>query len=242
MRLPKSDMTDAGKRIAIMELAGVAKRWQGRSVISDVNLKLMQGDFMAITGPNGGGKTTMLRILLKLLRPDVGKVIYRSPDTGEETARLDIGYLPQKTSIDSHFPLTVDEVIMSGLYGCDMNEAGKMERLEAVLQAVGLKDHFRKPIGSLSGGQMQRTLLGRAIISRPRVLVLDEPLSYVDKYMEGRIYELMDDMRRDTTIVLVSHEMTHIAAMANRHIIVDGTVHTCPHAHHAADSFCPGER
>lgn len=242
MRLQENDMVDVKDGIAVMELVGVAKRWQGRSVISDVDLKIIQGDFMAITGPNGGGKTTMLRIILKLLRPDGGKVIYRRPDTGEETARLDIGYLPQKTSIDSHFPLTVDEVIVSGLYGCNIDEAQKKERLEYVLQAVGLKDHSRKPIGSLSGGQMQRTLLGRAIISRPRVLVLDEPLSYVDKHMEGRIYELMDEMRRDTTIVLVSHEMTHIAAMANRHIIVDGTVHPCPHAHHMADSLCPGER
>ncbi len=219
----------------VIELENVAKSWHGRSVLSEVNLSVNAGDFMAITGPNGGGKTTLLRILLRLLRPDSGSVVYRDPVTGEHVNSLDIGYLPQKTSIDSHFPLTVEEVVKSGLYGCNLPAEEISVRMDDILCSVGLAVHRNKPIGTLSGGQMQRTLLARAIISRPGVLVMDEPLSYVDKHMEGRIYELMEEMRRHTTIVLVSHEMSRIAAMANRHIIVDGTVHPCGHDHNAVD-------
>lgn len=223
----------------VIELENVAKSWHGRHVLSGVNLTVNAGDFMAITGPNGGGKTTLLRILLRLLKPDSGNVVYRDFVTGEQIHSLDIGYLPQKTSIDSHFPLTVEEVVKSGLYGCNMSAEEIAGRMDDTLCSVELTDQRNKPIGSLSGGQMQRTLLARAIISRPRVLVMDEPLSYVDKHMEGRIYELMEEMRRHTTIVLVSHEMSRIAAMANRHIIVDGTVHACGYEHNVMGRVLP---
>ena len=193
------------------------------------------GDFIAITGPNGGGKTTLLRIMLRLLKPDSGNVIYYN----EKGDRLRVGYLPQKNMIDSHFPITVREVVSSGLLGVedtDKTEAGR--RVDEILSTVGMTEHQHQPIGVLSGGQLQRALLGRAIISNPDILVLDEPLSYIDKRFEARFYEIISELKKTSTVVLVSHEMTMLAEMANRHFIVDRTLHECSAHHHYVRSEC----
>ena len=103
---------------------------------------------------------------------------------------------------------------------------------------MGLEKHAKRLIGELSGGQLQRTLLGRAIVSNPRVLVLDEPLSYVDKAFENQLYKIIADLAQHTTIILVSHEMSQIASMANRHIIIDRTLHECSAEHHYITTQC----
>lgn len=206
--------------------------WGKRIVLSDVNLRVDRGDFVAITGPNGGGKSTLLSVLLRLITPLKGSVKYFNPD-GSETTSLHIGYLPQKNKIDSHFPITVNEVILSGLLGAAGSAfKNKREALVEVLDTVGLTDRADSPIGVLSGGQLQRALLGRAIISRPDILVLDEPLSYLDKYFEQQVYRLLERLAPASTIILVSHEMTTIARMATRHLIVDHGIHECTAAHH----------
>ena len=156
----------------LMSLSGVSMSWDGREVLSDVSFDVHQGDFIAITGPNGGGKTTLLRILLGLLRPTRGTVT-RNRD-------VRIGYLPQKNMIDSRFPISVREVISSGLLALDMDNAERRRLYDETIRRVGLEAHAEQPIGQLSGGQLQRALLGRAIISHPRLLVMDEPLSYID--------------------------------------------------------------
>ena len=103
---------------------------------------------------------------------------------------------------------------------------------------MGLTDHTGASIGELSGGQMQRALLGRAIISKPEVLVLDEPLSYVDKRFEHHLYDIIEEISHRTTLLLVSHEMSTIAGMANRHLIVDHSIHECTAAHHRIITTC----
>lgn len=103
---------------------------------------------------------------------------------------------------------------------------------------MGLTDHADHTIGEISGGQLQRTLFGRALISNPQMLVLDEPLSYLDKHYEKKLYEIIEAMKSDTTFVLVSHEMSTIAEIANRHIIIDHTLHECGAAHHFARLAC----
>lgn len=228
MRLPQNK---------IIELDSVAMQWDKHVALQNVSLSINEGDFVAITGPNGGGKTTLLRLILRLIKPTTGKVIYRSD--GQEVESLEIGYLPQKNQIDSRFPITVKEVIELGL----MSQKGlsKQERRDRVAQTIalmGLEEHATRLIGELSGGQLQRTLLGRAIVSRPRILVLDEPLSYVDKAFEGRLYEIITQLAQYTTIILVSHEMTRIATMANRHIIIDRTLHECSAEHHYIATQC----
>ena len=212
-------------------------RWDGKTVLSGIDLSVNEGDFIAMTGPNGGGKTTLLRIILKLLSPTSGSVGYYIG--GAEVDRLPIGYLPQKNMIDSRFPITVEEVVASGLLakgGCSREE--KKSLVERTVSLVELESHARAAIGELSGGQLQRALLGRAIISSPEVLVLDEPLSYLDKHFEEHIYRILSTLAPSTTILLVSHEMSVISKMANRHLIVDHALHECTADHHYIQSPC----
>lgn len=223
----------------IISLRDISLTRDRRSILSDINLDICRGDFVAITGPNGGGKTTLLRIILRLLRPTTGSVSYFKD--GHTVKRLPIGYLPQKNMIDSRFPISVKEVIASGLMGSDSScQASSTEVVDDMIRTVGLTDHAYKSIGDLSGGQLQRALLGRALISHPEVLVLDEPLSYVDKQFEAYIYRLVEDLSRSTTILLVSHEMSTIAGIANRHLIIDHTVTECHSAHHTVHYDCDG--
>lgn len=220
----------------LISLSNISFEREGRVILSDISIQVKAGDFIAITGPNGGGKTTLLRIMLKLLKPDCGNVTYQ-PLSGQESLR--IGYLPQKNMIDSHFPISVREVVASGLLGSKSVSRPERDKLvDEMLELVGMSQRDNQAIGTLSGGQLQRTLLARAIISQPELLVLDEPLSYIDKRFEQHFYEIIADLKRRTTIVLVSHEMTTLAEMANRHLIVDQTLHECTAHHHYIRSEC----
>lgn len=220
----------------IISLRNISKRWEGKTALTDINFDVRQGDFIAITGPNGGGKTTLLRILLKLLKPTEGNVTYYRD--GKPADELSIGYLPQKNLIDSHFPIDVEEVIASGLIGENLPSNKVKSHVKETIGLMGLESHAKASIGNLSGGQLQRALLGRAIISRPKLLVLDEPLSYVDKRFEHYIYDLVAELAKTTTLLLVSHEMSTIAGMANRHLIIDHTLTECHSAHHHVHYDC----
>lgn len=219
----------------LIELRNVTVRYERDRMpaLDGVDLDVEKGDFLAISGPNGGGKTTLLRVILKLLRPSSGTVTYYGPG-GAPVKNLHIGYLPQKSAIDTRFPITVRDVILSGLLRRLWSRPGErdLRRLEEVVQLTDTSSFLHQSIGELSGGQLQRTLLARAIISSPEILVLDEPLSYVDKRFEQQIYGIVEELARHTTIVLVSHEMSVISGMANRHVIVDRSLHHCHALHH----------
>lgn len=215
----------------LIKLRDVSMVRDRRHVLSDVNMTVRSGDFIAITGPNGGGKTTLLRIILKLLHPTSGSVTYYNGT--DPVQALSIGYLPQKNMIDERFPITVTQVIASGLLskkGIKKEEARSLT--EHAIELTGLRQQAGAAIGQLSGGQLQRALLGRALVSGPKILVLDEPLSYLDKSFEARMYDIIADYAPKTTIILVSHEMSKIASMANRHLIVNRTIQTCTASHH----------
>ena len=215
----------------LIVLDSITVKWNEQPTLDNISFTIFKGDFVAITGPNGGGKTTLLKVILNLLKPTRGSVKYASE-------RLKIGYLPQKNMIDSHFPITLREVVESGLLASNYDKDTINEKVSQMLELVQLTEHASKPIGTLSGGQLQRGLLGRALISDPEILVLDEPLSYIDKHFEHRIYQILSSLSPHTTIILVSHEMTAISAMANRHLIVDKTLHECSAAHHYFRTEC----
>ena len=213
-------------RPELMRVSHVEMVRNGKRVLEDINFSVRRGDFFAVTGPNGGGKTTLMRIILGLLQPSGGKVEFM-----QKGVRM--GYLPQKSRVDSRFPISVREAVASGLLGVKgLNRTEINNRVMEMLDLTGLTDHAGKAFGALSGGQQQRVLLARSIISRPELLVLDEPLSYVDKHFEQRIYDIVRDISANTTILLVSHEITAIAEMANRHIIIDRTLTECHSAKH----------
>lgn len=217
----------------IIELDNVVVGYDQHVIIPNVNLLVNKGDFIAITGPNGGGKTSLLRVILGLIKPEYGAV--RFYDEGRIIEKLNIGYLPQKNAIDHRFPITVEEVVGSGLLKNRFVWNNKLtdeenSRVDDILELIGMAQYRNSSIGNLSGGQLQRVLFGRSIIANPSVLVLDEPLSYVDKTFESQFYNIVEELSKKTTIILVSHEMARIMQMANRHIIVDHGIEDC-HAH-----------
>ncbi|MBQ7942021.1 MAG: ATP-binding cassette domain-containing protein [Muribaculaceae bacterium] len=225
----------------IIELDRVTVGYDHNIILPDVSLHVSEGDFMAVTGPNGGGKTSLLRVILGLIKPESGKV--RFYNNGVEVKSLNIGYLPQKNAIDHRFPITVEEVVGSGLLrkGSVFNNKLTEEenkKVDSVLELVGMLKYRKSSIGNLSGGQLQRVLFGRSVISNPSVLILDEPLSYVDKAFEAQFYEIVETLSHDTTIILVSHEISRIMQMANRHLIVDHGIEDCHAQKHFIRTDC----
>lgn len=200
----------------IIEINNLSAGYDGRTVLRDVNLTIYDRDFLGIIGPNGGGKTTLIKCILGLLKPTAGEIIFTPPPSGSSQSpasgsRLTMGYLPQYSSIDRKFPITVEEVILSGLSSkkslTSRFTAGQREKARAVISRMGLEGMENRAIGALSGGQLQRALLGRAIISDPQLVILDEPSTYIDKRFEARLYELLAEINKDCAIILVSHDI-----------------------------------
>lgn len=224
----------------LLSLCDVSFVRNDRIVLDDVNFTVDHGDFIAITGPNGGGKTTLLRLILGLLSPTQGNIVFYDQNGAQMThSAFRPGYLPQKNSVDSQFPITVREVVASGLLS--KKSLGKDEKQNIVdntLELIELTDLADRPIGRLSGGQLQRTLLGRALVASPDVLILDEPLSYLDRHFEERLYHILKSMPARTTVLLVSHQISKIDELASRHVIVDHSLKECTHRHHYAPVDC----
>ena len=185
-------------------LSHVDLRYDDHLVLSDVSIEIFRGDFALIVGPNGGGKTSLLRVILGLLRPDEGTVVFYRDGTA--VSSLDIGYLPQKSRIDSRFPVI----------GKKLSRKDSALLLDDMLARVGLSDYAATPIGELSGGQLQRALFGRALITNPEVLILDEPTSYVDRHFGQMMIDLLREANRTATILLVTHEAHYFDALATQ--------------------------
>ena len=210
----------------LIEIKNLSAGYDSRTVLRNVNLTVYDRDFLGIIGPNGGGKTTLIKCILGLLKPTAGEILYSdkrfvtSDKQGSAAQRpaltanrsvLKMGYLPQYNSIDRKFPITVEEVILSGLSSqkslISRFTATHREKARQVIARMGLEGLEKRAIGALSGGQLQRALLGRAIISDPALVVLDEPSTYIDKRFEARLYELLAEINHDCAIILVSHDI-----------------------------------
>ncbi len=190
--------------------------YNGEPILKDVNLSIEKGDFLAIIGPNGGGKTTLLKLMLGLLTPDKGiiKILGKEP----KIARHRISYLPQNTDINRGFPISVKDVVLMGLLGkkgiFKSYTKKDLKKAEEVLALFKMWDYRNRPIDELSGGQRQRVLLARAIISEPEILFLDEPTASIDTSTQSDIYEFLRELNKKTTIVIITHDVGAIS----RHI------------------------
>ncbi len=213
-----------------VEFNHVNMKYNEQYVLQDINFSIEEKDFMAIIGPNGGGKSTILKIILGLLKPDNGevKVFERDP----KHARDLMGYLPQNLSFDPQFPISVYETVLTGRYP-GLFKGYKQNDKEAVMQAlndVEMQDFKDRQIGKLSGGQIQRVFIARAIVRNPKLLLMDEPMASIDPDMQSSFYKLMSQLKNEMAIVLVSHDVgavsTHVDKIAclNRELFYHGPV------------------
>jgi zinc transport system ATP-binding protein len=198
----------------VVVLKGVYFSYDGTNVLEDANLTVAQRDFACIVGPNGGGKTTLLRVILGLLKPQEGTVEVLG--TTPEAARPRIGYMPQYLLFDPSFPVTVRDVVLMGCLGHgpavgpSYGRSCKAAAMEA-LGEVAMTDYANRLYSALSGGQRQRTLIARALASRPEMLMLDEPTSNLDVQGERELYELLSRLNERLTIVTVTHDLAFVS-------------------------------
>lgn len=206
----------------LLELEGVSLSYGSRVILKGVDLQLRRGDFLAVTGANGGGKTSLIKIMLGLIAPTSGCVRYPGSCEGMPAG---IGYLPQKNSMDMRFPITVMEMVESGFAGCRIKEAPvRKTRMEEVVELLELSSFLNRQIGEVSGGQFQRALMARALVTGPELLVLDEPTSYMDSYFEEKVFGILKGLSGKCTVVMVSHAVEKAKGIASRMVSVHGTV------------------
>lgn len=215
----------------VIHLENVSFFYNGHPVLEDVYLTIYERDFLCIVGPNAGGKTTLLKLILGLLKPDRGTVrVFGQPPV---RTRSRMGYMPQHASLDLLFPVSVMDVVLMGRMGNGKKYGlfGKSDREAArqALQRVELHDVRNRAFSELSGGQRQRVLIARALVSDPEILLLDEPTANVDAAVETEFYGLLSQLNEKMTVALVTHDLGFVShyvkgvACVNRRVVVHPT-------------------
>ncbi len=212
----------------LLEMFSVSVAYGSNTALQDVDLKVYDNDFIGVIGPNGGGKTTLLKVILGLVKPFRGQLVFNQQLLG----RNKIGYLPQMSTGDNNFPVTVKDVVLSGLMMqkgviSGMSSSDK-KRASQVIEELGLPELSDSPLSELSGGQLQRVFLGRAVIGDPRLLLLDEPGNFVDANFENDFYEKLRGLNRRMAIMMVSHDVGTISAHIKSFACVNRQLHYHP--------------
>jgi len=206
------------KAEAIISIDNVSFSFDGPLVLDHVSLTVIKGEFLGIVGPNGGGKSTLLKLILGLLEPDSGRVTVtgKSPKRG----RSAIGYVPQYAAFERSFPITVEDAVLLGLVGKSQRVFGysgeDYQRASDAFRETEIEDLKDRLLSTLSGGQLQRVLIARALVSKPEILILDEPTSNIDSRVEEDIFDLLKKLNERSTILVVSHDIGFISEYVTR--------------------------
>ncbi|MEE9903856.1 metal ABC transporter ATP-binding protein [Chlorobium sp.] len=223
----------------VIRCEGLCVELGGVAVLRDLSFSVDEGDFLAVVGPNGGGKTTLLRVLLGLQKPSSGSVSVFGAEPGNTPGRT--GYVPQRLFFDRDFPLSVMDAVLMGRIALKtpFQRYSKADREAAAeaLRTVGLSSLANRRIGALSGGELQRTLIARALAGEPELLLLDEPTASVDPEMKTTIYDLLDRLRKSMTILLVTHDTGTVSRFVSRVLCLN-----CSMVQREAPSSFPGGR
>ena len=212
----------------LFEMHSLSASYGANMVLQDVDLKVNENDFIGVIGPNGGGKTTLLKVILGLVKPAKGKIVFNDELLNSNS----IGYLPQISTGDINYPVTVTDIVLSGL----MIGKGIISRMSSsdktkaknVIDELGLTGMDKSTLNELSGGQMQRVFLGRAIIGNPRLLLLDEPGNFVDTTFENDFYEKLRGLNKRMAILMVSHDVGTISSHIKSFACVNRSLHYHP--------------
>ncbi|MDF1559087.1 MAG: ATP-binding cassette domain-containing protein [Bacteroidales bacterium] len=214
----------------LFNIESLTAGYDDKVVLRDITMSVEENDFIGIIGPNGGGKTTLLKVILGLLKPFSGKVDF-SPGTLRYNQ---IGYMPQVALGDTLFPVTVEDVVLSGMmHGKGARGSmGRNDKKHAVeiMEQLGLTTLARQPLNELSGGQLQRVYLARAVSGSPRLLLLDEPATYVDNSFEADFYDRLRLINERMTIMMVSHDVGMISSWVKSFACVNGSLFYHPHS------------
>jgi zinc transport system ATP-binding protein len=205
-------------------LENVSFAYKQNKILEDVTLFIQKGEFASIVGPNGGGKTTLLKLILGLLKPDQGRIrIFGQPPA---QARQKIGYMPQYAPLDMNFPATVMDVVLMGRLAEKTLWFSKKDRSEALaaIDEVGMTGFAGTGFNELSGGQRQRILIARALCSRPAILLLDEPTANVDHETEVNLFSILQTLNAKMTILVVSHDLGFVSKYVKSVICVNRKV------------------
>lgn len=210
----------------LIRIHSLSAGYDGRRQIHDISFDVYCDDFIGIIGPNGGGKTTLLRALLGLIPPMSGSVEYFRK--GQLVDHLRTGYLPQYSAIDKHFPISVYETVLSGLNSRKFMfrrfDSTQHAMAEHAISRLQLNDVRQRPISALSGGELQRVLLARAVVCSPELLVLDEPDTYIDRHYKHQMYDMIESLAAECAVIMVSHDTEYVNSRVRRVLYVDETL------------------
>ena len=211
----------------IVEIKNVCFAYNGQTVLEGVSLDIRQGDFIAMIGPNGGGKTTLLKLILGLLKPAKGSIRVLGDTT--EKASHHIGYVPQDVHINRSFPITAMDIVLMGKLEPERRwtKNSAQDRQEALnaLKQMEIEAFANRKIGELSGGQRQRVFIARALVSQPKLLLLDEPTASIDAKGQAEFYRLLKTLNKDIPILVVSHDLVAISTYVKSVACVNKRLH-----------------
>lgn len=212
----------------IISIENVSFGYNKENILNDIILSIDEGDYVGIVGCNGSGKSTLLKLLMGQLNPNKGKIKIFNEEVSKSNNLNKVGYVSQiSLSAGATFPATVEEIVMANLYSkiglMKFPKKEHKEKVKEALKIVNMEEYSQRLIGNLSGGQQQRVMIARALVSDPKILILDEPTTGIDAASEAQLYDLLEDLNKKSkiTIIIVSHDFCKIKKYTNKIFVVE---------------------